>query len=303
MSPFVERIEIVYRLVEWIYNQYAIYEEMRGIFLAATLSRSYSRKGESHPVTIKAQRTRLLNPGNGRQPRTAHPEIPAGLKTHAEADGSESLGNRVYHALKRDIITGVFQSGEALTEKMLARRYRGSRTPVREAAVRLQHENLLRIVPNRGYFVRHITINELNQLYEYRAALEGACAELAARKGIEEGAVEELHRLGEIHFEKGDRPSYERFIEADTAFHLALAQLTRNQLLLQAVRDVRCQMERIMYAAIDIDYYGESPANEHVEILQAIRDRDPVRAREAMQRHVNISKDKVLQLASNSRVL
>ena len=58
-----------------------------------------------------------------------------------------------------------------------------------------------------------------------------------------------------------------------------------------------------MYAAIDIDYYGESPANEHVEILQAIRDHDPVRAREAMQRHVNISKDKVLQLASNSRVL
>ena len=254
-------------------------------------------------MTTKAGRSRLINSDNGRPARKAQPEIPAGLKTHAEADGSESLGNRVYHALKRDIITGIFQSGEALTEKMLARRYRGSRTPVREAAVRLQHENLLRIVPNRGYFVRHITINELNQLYEYRAALEGACAELAARKGIDQTTVEDLHRLGEIHFEKGDRPSYEGFIEADTAFHLALAQLTRNQLLLQAVRDVRCQMERIMYAAIDIDYYGESPANEHMEILQAIRDRDPLRAREAMQRHVNISKDKVLQLASNSRVL
>lgn len=249
------------------------------------------------------RRSAVATPGDGRSRRGAHPAIPAGLKSNSNGDASESLGNRVYHALKHDIITGVFQSGEALTEKMLARRYRGSRTPVREAAVRLQHENLLRIVPNRGYFVRHITINELNQLYEYRAALEGACAELAAKKGAEESALEELHQLGEIHFEKGDRPSYERFIEADTAFHLGLAQLTRNQLLLQAVRDVRCQMERIMYAAIDIDYYGESPINEHMAILDAIRERDPQRAREAMQEHVNISKDKVLQLASNSRVL
>jgi len=216
---------------------------------------------------------------------------------------STSLGDRVYQALKRDIITGVFPSGEALTEKMLAKRYRGSRTPVREAAVRLQQENLLRIVPNRGYFVRHITINELNELYEYRAALEGACAAMAAQKGADDAVIAEMHRLGEIHFQKNDRTSYERFIAADTAFHLALAQLTRNRLLLDAVRAVRCQMERIMFAAIDIHYYGESPAKEHAGILDAVQRRDPERARKLMQEHIYISKDKVLQLASNSRVL
>jgi DNA-binding GntR family transcriptional regulator len=229
--------------------------------------------------------------------------IPERLTTLAAKPASSSLGDRVYQALKRDIITGVFQSGEALTEKMLAKRYRGSRTPVREAAVRLQQENLLRIVPNRGYFVRHITINELNELYEYRAALEGACAELAARKGADETVLADMHRLGEIHFQKDDRASYERFIAADTAFHLALAQLTRNRLLLHAVRDVRCQMERIMYAAIDIHYYGESPAKEHAGILDAIQRRDGERARKLMQEHIFISKDKVLQLASNSRIL
>jgi DNA-binding FadR family transcriptional regulator len=143
----------------------------------------------------------------------------------------------------------------------------------------------------------------LSELYEYRAALEGACAELAARKGTDEATLQDLQRLGEIHFEKDDRPSYVRFIEADTAFHIGLAQLTRNKLLVQAVRDVRCQMERIMYAAIDIHYYGESPANEHAGILQAVHERNPDRARKAMEEHIYISKDKVLQLASNSRVL
>ena len=218
-------------------------------------------------------------------------------------NGFMSLGDRVYRAMKHDIVTGVFQSGEALSENILAKRYRASRTPVREAAVRLQQEHLLRIVPNRGYFVRHMTINELVELYEFRAALEGACAELAAKKGADEAALEELWRLGHIHFERDDRASYERFIEADTAFHIGLAQLTRNQLLLQAVRDVRCQMERIMYAAIDIHYYGESPANEHAGIMNAIREHDGERARKLMEEHIFISKDKVLQLASNSRVL
>jgi len=214
-----------------------------------------------------------------------------------------SLGDRIYQSLKHDIITGVFQSGEALTEKMLATRYRASRTPVREAAVRLQQENLLRIVPNRGYFVRHITLNELNDLYEYRAALEGACAELAARKGAGAEALAEMRRLGEVHFEKGDRASYEQFVVADTEFHILLAEVARNKLLLQAVRDVRNQMERIMYAASDLDYYGESPAHEHAGIVDAVERRDGEGARRLMQEHIFISKDKVLQLASNSRVL
>lgn len=253
-------------------------------------------------------KTKTSSPGRIRKTRNhgnrkIHLTIPVRLKTSGGSNAGNSLGDRVYQAMKRDIVTGVFESGEALSEKQLAKRYRGSRTPVREAAVRLQQENLLRIVPNRGYFVRHITINELIELYEYRAALEGACAELAAKKGGDQTALEELARLGEVHFEKDDRASYERFIEADTAFHIAVAQLTRNQLLLQAVRDVRCQMERIMYAAIDIQYYGESPSSEHAGIVQTIQDRDPLQARQRMQEHIFISKDKVLQLASNSRVL
>lgn len=230
---------------------------------------------------------------------------PSGLRLTMNLDMPvpTSLGDRVYHALKRDIITGVFRSGEALSEQLLAKRYKGSRTPVREAAVRLQQENLLRIVPNRGYFVSHLTLNEVNELYEFRAALEGACAELAARRGAGEEVLEELSRLGQIHFEKGDRASYGRFIEADTAFHLGIARLTRNQLLIRTVGDVRCQMERIMYAAMTTDYYGESPAREHAGILQAIRDRDPQQARQLMQEHIFISKDKVLQLAGDSRLL
>jgi len=209
-----------------------------------------------------------------------------------------TLGERVYQQLKHDIIHGTFQSGEAINERVLGRRYRGSRTPVRESIMRLQQEGLLRIVPNKGYFVSHITLHELNEMYEYRAELEGFCAELAARRWSNESLLNELTRLAHTQYKTDDRESYEHFIEADTRFHLGIAELTRNRLVLRAITDVRCQMERIMYAAIDIGYYGEVPAREHTDILEAIRTRNGSGARKLMVDHIVGSKDKVLRLAT-----
>jgi DNA-binding GntR family transcriptional regulator len=216
----------------------------------------------------------------------------------AVAPPRSTLAEQVYQQLRRDIVHGVFQSGEAINEKVLAKRYRGSRTPVREAVMRLQQENLLRLVPNKGYFVGHITIHELNEMYEYRAELEGFCAELAARRWRDTAPIERLAELVGTQYRTDDRPSYERFIEADTEFHVGIAQMTRNRLVLRAVREVRCLMERIMFAAIDIGYYGEVPAREHTEILAAIERRDPIAARRLMVEHIVGSKDKVLQLAA-----
>ena len=210
-----------------------------------------------------------------------------------------TLSDRVYRTLKRDIITGVHRPGDALTENLLAKRYKGSRTPVREAAARLHHEHLLRIVPNRGYFVSHITLQQLNEIYDFRLAVECAAAELAARRTLDSELFDRLVHLANTKYTADDRASYERFIVADTELHVGIAKLSRNQLLVHAVDDARCQMERIMYAAIDIGYYGELPMQEHAEILEAIRGRNPQLARKLMYDHIFGSKDKVLQLASS----
>jgi len=212
----------------------------------------------------------------------------------------ETLSEKVYKAFKRDIIHGVYQPGEPLTEKVLAKRYKGSRTPVRESALRLQQERLLRIVPNRGYFVSQITLQELNEIYEYRIAVECAAAELAAMKGGDAELLARLIELAESSYRTDSRESYVQFIEADTSFHLGIARLSRNQMLVRAVNEARSQMERIMYAAIDIHYYGEVPAREHQEIVKAIQEHNPDLARKRMYDHISQSKDKVLRLAAPS---
>jgi DNA-binding GntR family transcriptional regulator len=212
----------------------------------------------------------------------------------------DTLSEKVYKAFKRDIIHGVYQPGEPLTEKVLAKRYKGSRTPVRESALRLQQERLLRIVPNRGYFVSQITLQELNEIYEYRIAVECAAAELAAMKGGDAELLARLVELAENSYRTDSRESYVQFIEADTSFHLGIARLSRNQMLVRAVNEARSQMERIMYAAIDTHYYGEVPAREHQEIVKAIQEHNPELARKRMYDHISQSKDKVLRLAAPS---
>ena len=218
-------------------------------------------------------------------------------RSRYKANVPDTLSEKVYKAFKRDIVQGVYAPGEPVTEKVLAKIYKGSRTPIREAALRLQQERLLRIVPNRGYFISQISLQDLNEIYEYRTAVECAAAELAASKGADAEVLAELIRLAETSFRTDSRESYMKFIEADTAFHMDIARLSRNQMLVRAVAEARCCMERIMYAAIDIHYYGEVPTREHCDILKAIEERDPDRARQRMYEHIMQSKSKVLRLA------
>lgn len=225
---------------------------------------------------------------------------PKQLTRKAEGGSAQTLAERVYQALKRDIIIGAFPPGAALSEKELAGKYDSSRTPVREAAVRLHQDNLLEIIPNRGYFVTHITVVSINEMYEYRAAVETVAADLAASKPPDSSLLDGLAGLARVEYRTDDRASYMQFVEADTRFHVGIARLSRNPLLVRAVSEMRNHMERIMYAAIDIGYYGEFPVREHLDILEAIKKRQPEQARQLMHDHIFGSKDKVLQIAGSS---
>jgi DNA-binding GntR family transcriptional regulator len=211
-----------------------------------------------------------------------------------------TLTERVYQAMKTDIVTGVLHAGAAVTEKDLATMYNSSRTPVREAAQRLQQDNLLRIVPNRGYFVSSLTIQEVNDMYEYRAVVEGGCAELAATRGVPQAMLAELFRLARTKCQASGRSGYARFIEADTAFHVAIARLTHNELMVRAVSNLRCHTDKILFAAanvLDMGYYGDVPVREHCAILEAIRRGDSQAARKLICDHILGAKQKILQVA------
>lgn len=211
-----------------------------------------------------------------------------------------SLGDRVYEALRRDILTGNLKPGEPLSEKLLAKHYGGSRTPIREAAIRLVQDNLIRIIPKKGYFVTHISVRDLDQLCEYRAWLEGACAEAAVKTRHDPELINQMKTYALVQYRSGNRDEFWAFVKADSAFHLGIARLTRNPWFVRNMAAVRTQMERIMYAAVNIAPYGEVTSQEHQQILEAIRRRDAGKARKLLRKHILGAKEKMLELAGAS---
>jgi GntR family transcriptional regulator, rspAB operon transcriptional repressor len=164
---------------------------------------------------------------------------------------------------------------------------------------------LVSIIPNRGYFVTNLTIKEMNDLYEYRAAVESACVELLCGARLQ---PEALAALGEVGCFRADHDGkFAEFIRADTDFHVGLARLTHNTLMLRSIAQLRSQTERIFFAAeeaIEVCYYGEVPAKQHTAILQAIRRNNPELARRLMREHILSSKNQMLELAGrDSRFL
>src|SRR5436190_1701331 len=91
------------------------------------------------------------------------------------------LRDRVYAEIKEDILTGVLAPGQLLQEGQLAQRFKTSKTPVREALARLVQEDLLEAFPRVGYVVTDCTVEDAQAVLDFRAILEGAAIELAAR--------------------------------------------------------------------------------------------------------------------------
>src|SRR5512132_3729195 len=92
-----------------------------------------------------------------------------------------SVTDRIYRALRRDILSGALKPGDTVSVRDLARRFRGSRTPAREALIRLSHDRLVTIHPRRGAFVTGISLRELHQVFQVRELLEGLAARLACQ--------------------------------------------------------------------------------------------------------------------------
>ncbi|MHB8991966.1 MAG: GntR family transcriptional regulator [Chloroflexota bacterium] len=190
----------------------------------------------------------------------------------------ESAKQQVYRLLKADIVRGVFDMGERLNEGQLALRYEVGKTPVREALGVLQQEGLVEVVPRVGYLTSRVTLQDVDDIFDLRRIVEGAAAEKAATAITEET----LQRVEQFHwdFDSGDRQSYLRFLDENLEFHCTIAAASGNRQLVEIVARLLEQMQRLVILRLDISASLEELVGEHRELLAALRQRDPARARD-----------------------
>jgi len=207
---------------------------------------------------------------------------------------TSSLTQQLYACLKRDIVTCQIQPGLSVTEDWLCRKYGASRTTVRHACLRLSKEELLQWVPQKGYSVTGITIQDLNELFQFREILETAAAELACAAKSPE-LIARAYELAKITYEAGNRDTFPAFVEVNHEFHCLIAEMSGNRRLCQQLTQVLVHFARFSYLTMAADSYGSDVMKEHERILDAIRDGDVEAARTRSSRHMLQSKERAVR--------
>jgi len=214
------------------------------------------------------------------------------MKTRTSAPSKAAIVGeveRVYQLLKSWLIAARLAPGEVLSEVELASRCETSRTPVRESFSRLAQDGWLKRIPRKGYLVAPISIRDIVELYEYRRVLECFAAESVAHSASAE-AIESLDQL--VSVERQREAEVDAILTANEEFHRRLAELTMNARVASQVALVLCYVKRL-----DTICTQSVPGwIGHQEIISALRTRQPEAAREAMARHINLSRDKMLRL-------
>ncbi len=200
------------------------------------------------------------------------------------AQDAPSLAERAYERLREAIVDGTFASGSKLSERSLAVALAISPQPVREALRRLEAEGLVETRPRRGTFVASLDEARLYEMGHIRAAMEGACAALAAWKAGPADLVALRARLAAITAATrlADAAA---LAAANDAFHVTLHTIAGNTFLSRSLHTLRAYFHMGSVRVLADRKQARLALAEHTEIVAAIAAGDAARAEAAMRAH------------------
>lgn len=201
----------------------------------------------------------------------------------------------VYESIRQAILTGQLAPGQSITEERLSESLHVSRTPVREALIRLEAEGVVKILKNKGAFVPELTALDIAEVFDLRILLEGHAARKCVPFISMTAAADFLDRLQRL---AGDEAKQEEKAGLGLEIHNLIVASARNARLGRMIEILRNQIVWVHSYAAMIPGRIDKSLQEHVEILRAILDRDADRAEAAMRRHLENTMHEVLSAAN-----
>jgi DNA-binding GntR family transcriptional regulator len=193
-----------------------------------------------------------------------------------------------YLKIKRAIMLKRLQPGQQLTEEWIGKNLNMSRTPVRGAFKKLEKEGLITILPRRGAFVHNPTDKEVSDVFSVRILLESFAARTAA-PNISQKYIDELLILSSREIEAYKSRNFEEFININNQIHRLPAISTGNKCLIEQVNSLvnwsDCYLIlRDSFYTNPIEKVKSIP--EHIRIINALQNRDPIEAENAVRTHL-----------------
>lgn len=224
------------------------------------------------------------SPRSAARPRALPSAAPRAGRPRKPAADADTLDQAVYEALFDDLMHGRLKPGAKLVESTLCAQFDVSRTVVRQALRRLAEQHIVEVVPNRGAMVAAPGPEETRQVFAARRVIEaGIVREVAAR--ITHADVLRLQQRMRAEHDALSGHDHSRWVALAGGFHLALAQLAGNAVLLRMLTELmtRCSLIVALY-----EPPGDAGCehDEHEQIVELLSLRDAQGATAVMERHL-----------------
>ncbi|ABR36768.1 GntR family transcriptional regulator [Clostridium beijerinckii] len=198
-----------------------------------------------------------------------------------------STSKVIYHNLREEIINLYLEPGTSISEKELSEKYNVSRTPVREAFVRLAQEGLVQIYPQKGTVVSLIDLSAVEEerfLREHleRAVVKEACMEFPKENVL---ALEMNLKFQKMYIENKD---YKKLFNTDEEFHKIIFEGCSKKRIWNSINDGSTEFQRIRVLRLTVNSSWDNIYLQHKEIFNAIKNKNPDMAEELMKKHLNM---------------
>lgn len=196
---------------------------------------------------------------------------------------------RVYNYLHKAIINGKFNDKEQLSEQEIANKLGCSRTPVRDALKKLEHEGFVEIEANKGAFIKPFTFKDALEIFQIREALEGIAARIAAKmmpEKVIEHFTNEFNRKEMTIKDKTD---------VGYKFHQNIRKWSNNERLNSILENYMYQIKRINKMSESIPGSQEEAHEQHLLLLESIKMRDEELAEKRMREHIVATRNLTLE--------
>lgn len=213
-----------------------------------------------------------------------------------------SMVEGAYQMMRRRILDNIWPPGHRALEQELAVELGMSRTPVREALIRLQKEGLVEVVPRHGMRVLPVSPDDMREIYELLTAIEPMAAEMVARKKLPESDLKPLIDASRGMSSALAANDLDAWAEADERYHRLLIALAGNRLMMQTIQSLWDRAHRARMVTLRLRPIPENSTKEHIAIVDAIRAGDETSAATLYRKHRERGSRELLALLEKAHI-
>ncbi|MBW1250759.1 GntR family transcriptional regulator [Pseudomonas tolaasii] len=204
----------------------------------------------------------------------------------APTKSAAQLRELAYAQIKQRIISCEFRPGDAINEAQLTAALGIGRTPIHQALHRLEVESMVTIMPRKGVMVTALSLNDVLDMIEVRVSNEQLCVKLAVERAKDadiqamRDILEQTPALLANHDVAG-------LMALDLQFHMSISAAAHNRVLAELLRNLHEKQARFWYLTLSENHHSERIYEEHLQILEAVEQRDGAAAIAAIHHHID----------------